>query len=156
MKPFFDNEERRKLLFSVVKSWIGTPFIAHGRIKGAGADCVNSNAEIYLECGLYERYDFPNYTIDGGNHAATSKIIEWLDASEHFENLADVSSFQTGDMICFRIGESEKPAWHCGIFVSGKNFVHCVKRYGVQLSHIEDPSFANRIAIYRPIQKEVV
>lgn len=38
-------------------SWIGTPYIKNGRVKGVGADCATLLFCVYMNCGLVPRED---------------------------------------------------------------------------------------------------
>lgn len=155
--PFFDSTAAIKNLQVVAMSWVGTRFFAHGKLKGAGVDCVHLCAEIYRECGLWRNYEFPRYTIDGGHHAGTSKIIEWVERSGRFHRdfcvgpdaRLNSARVRPGDLLCFKIGRVE---WHVGLQVDETKFIHCWQKTGVILSLLADSTYFSRItAFYRPL-----
>ncbi len=149
--PFFDIfDSRCASLQREAMSWAETPFKPHGKVKRAGVDCIHFCAEVYKAVGLFPAYNFPAYGIDGGHHAKSSLVLNWLDKSEYFEKLDGVESYQTGDLLCFKIGGA---VWHVGIFMYGKEFAHCMAHYGVMYSNIDDPTYKKRlVSIYRPMK----
>ncbi len=147
MKPFFDTDQRIFRLQRVATSWEGTRFVPHGKIKGAGVDCVHLCAEIYRECGVFPSYSFPGYTLDGGHHLGNSVIEQWLKTSLHFEKVDKAS---IGTLMLFRIG---KVSHHVGLIVSEQHFIHCIRGRGAALALIRDPAYSTRVdSIYCPIQ----
>lgn len=148
MKPFFADNARQELLRQVATSWKGTPFVPHASVKGAGVDCVHLAAQIYVESGHLDTYQFASYTMDGGHHNALSQVTAWLDASPRF--IKGVYPVLAGDLICFRIG---KVIHHVGIAVSERNFVHVTRGGVVSLARIDDTTWLKRLAgVYRPVE----
>ncbi len=149
MKAFFNTPYKIAVLKDCAASWLNTPFVPHGKVKGAGVDCVHLCAEIYRECGLWTGYEFPKYTMDGGHHIERSQIIRWIDASKQF---VEVPAPAVGDVLCFKIGKTEH---HAGILVAKDLFVHCWRKSGVTLSNLQDPTYRERLTkIYRPVFQE--
>lgn len=52
--PIALTPELRTRIACTAREWIGTPFVPHARIKGAGVDCVNLPAAILIEAGVIE------------------------------------------------------------------------------------------------------
>ena len=47
----------RQQVVAEALSWIGTPYIKNGRVKGVGADCATILFCVYRNCGLVPRED---------------------------------------------------------------------------------------------------
>ena len=45
----------RQQVVAEALSWIGTPYIKNGRVKGVGADCATILFCVYRNCGLVPR-----------------------------------------------------------------------------------------------------
>lgn len=130
----------------IARRWIGTPFRKGAAILGAGVDCVHLALEIYREAGLPITDTFGDYSLDGGRHLETSKVVSWLKESPHFKR---VECDEPGDLILFRIGGVEH---HVGVGVSGSTFVHAIKKHGVIESNLADSTWTKRRSlVYRPI-----
>lgn len=148
MKPSaFESLEAQRRLYSVALSWIGTPFVAHAMIKGAGVDCVSLAAAVYVESGLVLNYSAPPYSLDGGNHLNLSKIVTWIEASGRFEEVPDKRAL-IGDVLLFKMGRVDH---HVGIKITESTFVQALRRYGVVESNCKDPTWARRLSrVYQP------
>ena len=147
---FFDSPWKQARLVQVARRWLGTPFIPHACIPGAGVDCVQLVGAIYWETGAIDDPRFPDYTMDGGEHRISSQVLEWLEASTRFERLTPGAAVQTGDLACFRMG---RVPHHVGLVLQPPLFIHAMRNYGVIESRLDDPTFAKRLmAVYRPVQ----
>lgn len=142
--------ELRARIARIAREWIGTPFVSHARIKGAGVDCVNLPAAILIEAGVIEFVITGPYTIDAGRNAAVSLLARWLREDGRFEEWSvedppgALSPIQEGDLLAFRIGSGV--AHHLGLATSpGGNFVHCLRGHGVIESTLQDPTYRNRL-----------
>jgi len=146
---FYDTPEKQARLAEVARRWLGTPFHPHACILQVGVDCVNLLAAIFKDTGALDGYEFPDYTMDGGDHRDTSQVLDWLDRHPRFGRLSAEESTQPGDLLCFRLG---RVPHHVGLLVSGNRFIHAIRNYGVIESQLDDPTFAKRlVAAYRPL-----
>jgi cell wall-associated NlpC family hydrolase len=152
MTPFFESVERVQRLRSFAALWVGTPFVSHASVRGAGVDCVNLAAAIYLECGALKPFTMPPYSIDGGQHNQFSQVIGWLgEQSELFAHVPLNKDFrvQPGDLLCFRFARSEH---HTGIVLEGLKFIHAPNRRKVEIASLTDPVYQRCLrAVYRPL-----
>lgn len=155
-KEYFnpDNKEvrinRRAELETEARMWIGTPFIAHSQVRGAGVDCVHLAAAIYEAAGALGRISFPAYSLDGGRHSPSSMLLMWLDASPNFQKVLDLRQLQAGDLLCFRSSRSEH---HVGVLLDEGKIVHARERYGVEITGLDDPVYNLALAAaYRPLE----
>ena len=155
--PFFSEESRRNKLCLEAARWIGTPFVAHGAIRGAGVDCVNLVGQILIACGHATDFAMPHYAMDGGKHNRTSQLLDYLDARHDFVRVSSATGViappqvdwtQPGDVLCFTIGRSSH---HVGMLVRGKTFVHALFGRTVSFGSLSDGVFKRSLtAIYRP------
>jgi cell wall-associated NlpC family hydrolase len=161
VKPHFSDWTRVEMLRLAAESWIGTPFVAHAAIRGAGVDCVNLCAELLQSaCFISARRAWPKYVIDGGNHNRDSQIVAWLDANPGFARIwksgADkaysAADAMPGDLLCFNLGRS---AHHAGMLIAGTKFIHCQWAFArrVVFATLADHTFNRRLAaVYRPME----
>jgi cell wall-associated NlpC family hydrolase len=146
---FYDTPAKQARLVKCAKCWVGTPFRPHACIVGAGVDCVHLLTSIFGETGALDGWEFPDYSMDGGDHQDNSQVLEWLDASDRFERLPEGEAVRTGDVVCFRLG---RVPHHVGLILDGNRFLHAMRNYGVIESQLDDPTFAKRLtAVYRPV-----
>jgi len=130
------------------RSWIGTPFVPHAHLKGAGVDCVQLALCYYQEFSLFPLVDLGSYTMDGGRHLERSRVLEWIEESNAFMPV-DISKELTraGDLACFRVGRIPH---HCGILTEMGGFVHALRGSGVKESSLADPTWNHRLeAVFR-------
>jgi len=147
---FFNTSWDQARLIQVARRWLGTPFVPHACIPGAGVDCVQLVAAIYWETGAVDGRQLPDYTMDGGEHRISSQVLEWLETSTRFVRLAPGDPVQVGDIACFRMG---RVPHHVGLILQPPIFIHAMRNYGVIESRLDDPTFAKRLmAVYRPVQ----
>jgi cell wall-associated NlpC family hydrolase len=154
-KPFFDSDARREALFATVARWEDTPFVDHGRIRGAGVDCVNFAGLVLVEVGHLPSFNPPAYTLDGGMNLKESTVTKWIEASGRFDPV-EGTVFETGDVLCFASCRESKIAHHVGIYLGtpGHNFVNAMPRYGVKIRTMHDPVWAAFLRrVYRPMRE---
>lgn len=128
---------------------MGTPFVSHACVRGAGVDCVHLIAAIYRACGVIENFNLPKYALDSGSHNTDSQLLAWLDAHPRFVRLPSQSATRIGDILCFNLGMSEH---HIAALVDERRFIHVLPSRFVILSSLDERHYTRRItAIYRPI-----
>jgi cell wall-associated NlpC family hydrolase len=154
---YFDCARMRERLCHHAGQWIGTPFAPHQRIMGAGVDCVNLVAGIYLQCDCLKSFAPPAYALDGGKHNNRSQLLEWLDAHPRFIRVAAESRTRTsrllpqpGDVLCFKFRSQTEH--HVGLKLLGPFFIHALAGRRVELCTLQDHTYARCLAaVYRPI-----
>jgi cell wall-associated NlpC family hydrolase len=177
-RPFFHSPDRLADLSAAAESWLRTPFHPRARIKGAGVDCVQLAAAIYLELGAIPDVPFPHYTMDGGTHLTESLVISYVEGLGCFQRIEPrwgkppssqvkqckscgpaagplprftVGEFFAGDFLGFQIG---KVVHHCGVFLGGSRFIHTFKPYAVHYGNLLDPTWLKRlVTVHRPIER---
>ncbi len=93
----------------IARSWIGTPYVLGGRVKGAGTDCATCLAEYLLECGFAEREDLGVYSHDWFCHAPDERYM--LRLIRHARKTLEGRCRGTveaspGDLILFKVARS--------------------------------------------------
>lgn len=154
MKGYFDCPKMQERLLFYAGKLIGTPFVPHGMVPGAGMDCIHLNAWVYLQTGFLKSFTAPQYTLDAGKHLERSALIEWLEASGQFFLVGRVSpsapiSIQPGDTLCFRF--RARVEHHVGLALAGNAFLHCLARRSVEQSDWSHSPYKQMLtAVYRP------
>lgn len=152
--PFFSSPARQSALAVAAKAWVGTPFIAHGRLRGIGADCVHLISAILADAGFTHLFDPPPYTVQEGMHSPESKLIDYIET--HILVLTipvaeepALTRLLTGDILCFKMGRS---VHHIGLLIAPGRFIHTMPRLGAVIACLHDSTFARRLAaVYRPL-----
>lgn len=150
MKAYFASDQRQARLAYCAGLWLGTPFVPHGNLRGAGVDCVHLVEGIYLETGFFRNgVRFPGYSMDGGQHQEKSQLVTWLDESADF---APAQTVLPGDTLCFRLGRS---AHHAGLALPSGRFIHCYYRRSVMVADLADHTWRRALAaIFRPMEED--
>ncbi len=153
--PYFRTDQRIEALMAEVALWLDTPFADHGRVRGAGVDCVQLAGLVLHRIGVLPSFDPPPYTLDGGMHLPESALCRWLEESGRFENV-DGTLFMPGDVLCFAPARGVQIAHHAGVFLGTGNrqFVNAMPRYGVKVRKLAEPLWASLLrAVYRPMEE---
>lgn len=131
-------------LNQIAATYIGTPHINGGQIKGVGLDCCTLMSAIYKEIGV----DIPvatGYSADWFCRRGCELIKPYLD--EHFDK---VEELQPGDLVSFSYGRAKFA--HLAMYLGGGRLIHCGADQGVELTDFNNPSFfkagISRIAGY--------
>lgn len=139
--PFFCDPVHRKAFLAEARSWLGTPFHAHGNIKGVGVDCVHVWAEVMKAVGVFESYEFPPYQIDQGNHLQASPVEDWLKAHPRFETLAFGTELIVGDLCAYRFG---RVPFHLAGCIGWPHGIHILQGGRVTEMRHDDSTFLRR------------
>jgi hypothetical protein len=158
-KPYFYSIHQQAELIARASDWRGTPFRPNARAMGVGVDCVQLIAEIYKATGFIQEFAPGEYSMDGGQHAERSRVVEYVEGTGQFamvwqlgdRNEADP---QAGDLLCFKIG---KQIHHAGLAVSPLKFFHVYRGYAAKESLFNDATWRKRLQrIYRPVTNEII
>jgi hypothetical protein len=124
-------------LVSIARSWLRTPFIPRGRVKGAGADCIGVQFGIFVEAELLPPDTrLPEYRISAGDHTSHNRLVEWFERSWFFRRVEESGEIQPGDLLTIKLG---RVPWHLvlvtEIHAAQIACVHAVPKHGVMESH---------------------
>lgn len=156
-ETYFQQAQQIEKLLAVAETWVGTPFVLNGNIKGAGVSCQHLPAEIYKECGLNVEWTPPRGTGGAADQEKENRMSEFIAATNQFimVPMADgnYNLLMPGDLLTFRVVRGE---YHLGLFLaqSGLIFLHTISPYGVSYSNLFDPTYATRfLKAWRPLKK---
>ncbi|MBN2507026.1 MAG: hypothetical protein JXQ71_10060 [Verrucomicrobia bacterium] len=62
--------------------------------EGLGVDCVHLLISLLKEPGAIDGWQFPDYTMDGGDHRDTSQLLDWLDARPRLSTCRQENPFK--------------------------------------------------------------
>ena len=125
----------KNLLRELAQSFIGTPHINGGNIKGAGLDCCTLPAQIFHEAGLGDyTIDF-NYSADWFCQKGCKEIL--LPYLEKY--CIRVEQLEPGDVISYRWGRAEYA--HLAVYLGNNVVVHCRAANGVEFIEADAPCF---------------
>ena len=124
-------EQRAAVCFEA-KTWIGTPYHHHGRIKGVGVDCGQLLCAVYENVKLVPHIELGNYATDWHLHRSEEVYLQWL---ARFCQRTDTP--QPGDIEVYRFGRTYS---HGTIIVEGNLRVHAyVNRKVILSAPYEEP-----------------
>lgn len=114
------------------RSWLRTPYVHRGAIKGVGADCGMLLIEVYGNALDIPKPDPGNYSPDWYLHRDEPIYLQWL--SQYADRLAEDVEPCPGDIVMFKFG---RHAAHGGIVVEPGLMVHAYRPHGnVELAEI--------------------
>lgn len=125
--------EQRAAVVAEARTWLGTPYHHHARIKGVGVDCAQILCAVYEACGLVPHVDPGPYAHDWHLHHSEEVYAGWLDRC----GACDVQTPAPGDVALFHFGR----CWsHGAIVVEPGTVVHAYVGRGVIITRLtEDP-----------------
>ena len=167
-RSYFDGPEKLALLRSAAAELKGTPFYPNSEAPGrtGGIDCVHTLNWLYRACGAVGYIDVPPQTMDYGQHATSSRLIEafdtWPELRARFACIWRApAAAQTdlraillpGDALCFLEGAVSH---HGGVLLEHGDFLHCLSREGVHTMRLAAVYRGWRVlgriaAVYRPL-----
>jgi hypothetical protein len=122
---------------AIARTWIGTPYHLHARVKGAGADCATFLAEALIECGVMKREDIEDigfYSADWFCHEKSERYL--LRVMRHARKVAEVagkprsSQALPGCLALYRVGKTK--IFNHGAFVTNWPMGIMARRDGVR------------------------
>ena len=123
-----------------VRSWIDTPFLHAGRVKGVGVDCVGVLAGAGKAVGILD-YDNVNYS---------PKIVDsalLVTELSRFADMTPIKDRKPGDILLLSIHGN---AQHTGVLVTPHTFVHAYASAGkVCESNLEPHFIRSLVAVFR-------
>lgn len=122
-------------LYAVAKTYVGTPHINRGDVKGAGLDCCTLPAHIFKEImGLDARISF-NYSADWYCQRNCKEIL--LPYLQTYCN--EVTDLRVGDVLSYRWGRAKYA--HLAVYLGGGRVIHCSADHGTEITEINSPCF---------------
>lgn len=125
------------------RTWLGTPYHHHARVKGAGVDCAQILFAVFAAVGLIEHVDFTEYAHDWHLHRGEEQYLSWL-----ARYAVEVEQPQPGDVAVFRFGRTFS---HGGI-VAPEGVIHAYIGRGVILSRLNEEPLDGRPVKFWSVQ----
>lgn len=107
---------------SEATSWVGTPYVHMGRIKGVGVDCAQLLIAVYSAAEIVPDFDPGTYTQDWYLHRSEELYQGFLVA--YCERTTDP---QPGDIAAYRFGRTLS---HAAIITEPGYMVHAYRPHG--------------------------
>ncbi len=113
--------EKRAAIVAEAMSWIGTPYVECGDIKGpqGAVDCGMLLVRVFVDLGFAPPFDPRPYKPDWHLHRTAALYVAWLEKYSHKTNIG-----RLGDIAMYKYG---RHASHGGIIVSDDLIVHAHK-----------------------------
>jgi NlpC/P60 family putative phage cell wall peptidase len=130
----------RDRVIAEARTWLGTPYHHHARVKGAGVDCAMLLAEVYAGAGVVPPVAIgpADYPHDWHLHRSEELYVAWLERC----GAREVQTPAPGDVALFRWGRT----WsHGAILVDGGQLVHSYVGRGVILTRLDEDPLAGRV-----------
>ena len=93
----------REQVIAVARSWVGTPFMHQGRVKGKACDCVGLPVMIAKELGVRSRTKEDGDLDDGGNYTHEPEGTVVLDAARRHLFEKPAAEMRPGDALVLRM-----------------------------------------------------
>lgn len=116
----------RREAIIVAESWLDTPYVKGGRIRGAGCDCATLLAEYLIGIGASDREELGVYSHDWFCHATEERYMYALmrHAAKTLDTVAAGSpEAKPGDLVLFRVAGS-RVFNHGAIVISWPRIIH--------------------------------
>jgi cell wall-associated NlpC family hydrolase len=139
----------RAQIVEEAKSWLGTPYIIRGRVKGAGCDCGSFPMSVAVNLGLMGDEDLAIYSADCWAHWSDERYLAQV--MRHTRKVLEGIAYRTtvirpGSLILTCTANSTRFN-HSGIVTAWPRIVHatspCVS---------ETNAVAHHLWSYRPIE----
>ena len=142
------EDEQREKVVEVAKSWLGTPYHHAGRIKGAGADCLTSIAEIYYEAGVDDKIDMPYCPQDWHLHRSEERYLSGL--LQYTKEI--FTKPKKADIILWKFGRCYS---HGTIVIDYPIVIHSYINVGCVLDDVEKAEFLKIVGENVPEQNQM-
>lgn len=107
---------QRASVVAIAHSWLRTPYIHMGRVKGAGCDCATLLAEVYHEAGLIPRIELAYYSPQWHLHRDAERYLDFI-----YDYASEIEYPLPGDIVLFRFGRTFS---HGAIVIDWPRIIH--------------------------------
>lgn len=129
--------QQREAVITEARTWLGTPYHHHGRLKGVGVDCGQSLCAIYEAAGVTAPIDPGTYSTAWHLHRGEEMYIEWLERA----GAVRTTQPRAGDVALFRFGRTFS---HGGVLVDSRTVLHAYVHQAVILTRLDEAPLAGR------------
>ena len=141
------HAEMRRRVVAEARTWVGTPYHHHARIKGVGVDCAQILAAVFHAADLAPELDLGHYPTQWHLHHGEELYLQQLQAAGAHRIDAELQP-QPGDVGVWRFGRTYS---HGGIVIEGGAnplVVHAYIGRGVTVSRASEDPLAGREHCY--------
>ena len=132
------GEDMNKLL-DLAKTYVGTPHINGGDVKGAGLDCCTLVTNFYAELGHKKIKVKFGYSADWYCQKDCEELLlPYLE--KHFVR---TKCLMPGYLVSYRWGHSKYA--HLAIYLGKGMLLHCDADDGTSITNIDDPKFTDAL-----------
>jgi cell wall-associated NlpC family hydrolase len=114
--------EQVQAVIAEARSWLGTPYVHMGRLKGIGVDCAQLMILVYSAAGVVADYVPENYTHDWYMHRSEELYLGHL-----LQHAQQVETPEPGDIAAYKFGRTVS---HAGIIVEPGYLIHAYRPHG--------------------------
>lgn len=133
----------RTAIVAEARSWVGTPYHHHGRVKGVGVDCAQILLAVYADAlGLAPSFDVGQYSTQWHLHRSEEIYLEWLSRA----GARQVDEPQPGDIAMFQFGRTFS---HSAIHTGDGLVVHA---YAGTIQQVIESGLLEEPLASRPVQ----
>jgi len=147
------DPEARKRVVTEAQSWLKTPYVTGGQVKGAGADCATLLYCVYRNCGFVPADGIEVFSPDAWCHWTEEKYKFRVlrHAKQIAEGVANGSlRAEPGNILLLRTSNS-RVYNHGGIIVQWPTIIHAVEPRVEEANLLLHPLWAfQKIAIFDP------
>lgn len=122
-------------IMDIAKTYVGTPHINGGDIKGAGLDCCTLVTNLYAELGYRKIPMTCGYSADWCCRKDCKELI--LPYLKRY--CEKVASLEPGDLISYRWGHSSYA--HLAVYLGDGKVIHSDADNGADITDIDDYKF---------------
>jgi cell wall-associated NlpC family hydrolase len=144
----------RQAVVAEARSFLGTPYLLGGRVKGAGVDCFTLISEVLIRTGNAQPEDVLVYSQDWFMHAKREEYM--LRLMRNTVLLAEAVSHrrldaaQPGDIVILRTVKSRVYS-HGGIVTEWPRVIHAISPEVEEINAATHPLWAaQKVKLYHP------
>lgn len=136
--------EERAAVIREARAWVGTPYHAHGRLKGIGVDCGNLLCCVYENAGMVGAIDPGHYPTGWHLHRSEELFLDWIRRAGGKPVVN--GSVRPGDLAVWKFGRTYS---HGGILVDPTGrVVHSFLQAGVIETSLHEEPLASRPVLF--------
>jgi cell wall-associated NlpC family hydrolase len=136
----------REAVIEEAMTWLNTPYVHRGRIKGIGVDCAMILADVYEKVGLIDHIDTPEYPQTWHLHRSDERYLAFVKQYGH-----EVANPEMGDIAMFRFGRCIS---HAGIVIKWPRIIHAYYKSGVILDDGDQGDMYGRLVCFYSLFKD--
>lgn len=141
----------REQIIKVARSWVGTPFMHQGRVKGKACDCVGLPVMVAKELGMQSRSKPSGELDDGGNYSLEPEGTVVLDAARRHLIEKPIKTLTPGDALVMRMPNRPCHMAIVGEYNGRPTLIHAYNRVKEQVveHHLDDYWRTQIVACFR-------